>query len=240
MRPDGRTIRRLKKLRWSLHRPSWTTCHGVRLPVKHPLISAHIAREIFLGDYEREEIAIISEHLHPQDVVLEVGTGLGFLSAYCARRTKSERVFTFEANPSLVPLIEETYRRNDIRPQLVNAVLAEGTGSREFFVDSDFWASSSLVARGSSIQVPQLDLNSEIRRIRPTFLIVDIEGGESEFFATADLTGVRKICVETHPHILGDAALSEMLGRLVGSGFVIDMDSVKNGVFFLYRPILSV
>jgi hypothetical protein len=50
-------------------------------------------------------------------------------------------------------------------------------------VGADFRVSSTIPSDISSprpIRVPVRSLNDELRRIRPTFLIVDIEGGEHD------------------------------------------------------------
>lgn len=236
MRRNGRTARKLRKLAWRFRQPEWADNHGIMLPVKHPLVSPGIAREIYFGDYEAKEIEIISRRLGHEDVVFEVGAGLGYLSAYCAKTTGSERVFTYEANPELIPLINATHTRNGVSPTVVNALLAEGEGEREFRLEQDFWASSAHRSGGRAIKVRQLDLNAELARIRPTFLIVDIEGGEVEFFSYAQLDMVRKVCVETHPDVLGDRALSEMFAGLVAKGFALDFSLIRKNVFFFHRP----
>ncbi|OHC61898.1 MAG: hypothetical protein A3H93_06890 [Rhodocyclales bacterium RIFCSPLOWO2_02_FULL_63_24] len=235
MRKNGRTARKLKKLAWRFKQPDWADNHGVMLPVKHKLVSPGIAREIYLGDYEAKEIEIISKRLADDDVVFEVGAGLGFLSAFCAKRTGAAKVFAYEANPELIQLIRETHAKNDVAPTLINALLAKGEGEREFHLESDFWASSAHRAGGRAITVKQLDLNAELARAKPTFLIVDIEGGEAEFFTGADLSMVHKICVETHPDVLGDRVLSEMFAGLVAQGFALDFSLIRKNVFFFHR-----
>jgi FkbM family methyltransferase len=236
MRKNGRTARKLKKIAWRFKKPDWADNHGIMLPVRHAMVSPGIAREIYFGDYEAKEIEIISKRLATDDVVFEVGAGLGYLSAYCAKRTGSEKVFTYEANPELIPLIRETHARNGVAPTVTNALLARGDGEREFRLEDDFWASSAHRGSGRAITVKQLDLDSELARIRPSFMIVDIEGGEAEFFAGADLSTVRKICVETHPDVLGDRVLSEMFAGLVAKGFALDFSLIRKNVFFFHRP----
>lgn len=236
MRKNSRTIRKIKRFTWRFRQPAWADNHGVLLPVKHALISPGIAREIYLGDYEAKEIEIISKRLATDDVVFEVGAGIGFLSAYCARRTGAEKVFAYEANPELIPLIRETHTRNQVAPTLINALLAKGEGEHEFHLEDDFWASSAHRKGGRSTTVRQLDLNAELARVQPSFLIVDIEGGEAEFFATAELSTVRKICVETHSDVLGDRVLSEMFAGLVAKGFALDFSLIRKNVFFFHRP----
>ena len=235
MRKNGRTARKLKKIAWRFKKPDWADNHGIMLPVRHAMVSPGIAREIYFGDYEAKEIEIISKRLATDDVVFEVGAGLGYLSAYCAKRTGGEKVFTYEANPELIPLIRETHARNGVAPTVTNALLARGDGEREFRLEDDFWASSAHRGSGRAITVKQLDLDSELARVRPSFMIVDIEGGEAEFFAGADLSTVRKICVETHPDVLGDRVLSEMFAGLVAKGFALDFSLIRKNVFFFHR-----
>jgi len=230
-----RMVRGLKKLTWPFHQPAWADNHGIMLPVKHPAVSPGIAREIFLGDYEAKEIDIIEKRLSPADIVLEVGAGLGFLSAYCAKRVGSHKVTTYEANPELIPVIRATYEKNAVAPTLVNALLADGEGTREFHLEDEFWASSAHRGGGRSITVPQLDLNAELARVKPSFLIVDIEGGEVELFAMADLSSVSKICVETHADVLGNGALSAMFAGLIANGFALDFGLIRKNVFFFQR-----
>jgi FkbM family methyltransferase len=237
MRRRSRTARRIKKLLWRVHVPGWVDNHGVLLPTEGPGISADIRRQIFFSEYEDKEIEIVARRLASDDVVMEVGAGIGFLSAYCAKRIGSERVFAYEANPAMMEVIAATYRANGVTPEVHNALLANGEGSREFHVEPEFWASSTVKgsASANTIRVPQRDLNAELARVRPTFLIVDIEGGEIEFFETADLAGVRKICVETHPGIHANEALSGMLGRLIQQGFALDFTLMRKNVLYLSR-----
>lgn len=237
MRRRSRTARRIKKLLWRVHVPGWVDNHGVLLPTEGPGISADIRRQIFFSEYEDKEIEIVARRLASDDVVMEVGAGIGFLSAYCAKRIGSDRVFAYEANPAMMDVIAATYRANGVTPEVRNALLAKGEGSREFHIEPEFWASSTVrgSANANTIRVTQMDLNAELARVRPTFLIVDIEGGEIEFFETADLAGVRKICVETHPGIHANDALSGMLGRLIQQGFALDFTLMRKNVLYLSR-----
>ena len=117
-------------------------------------------------------------------------------------------------------------------------MLAKGNGSRTFYVEQDFWASSVLPGSDQAyeIEVRQIDLNDELAKIQPSFLIIDIEGGEIEFLSYANLTGVQKICIETHPGMLTNAKLSKMLEGLFSQGFALDFSLIRKNVFYLYRP----
>jgi FkbM family methyltransferase len=239
-RPGGKADKRLRKLAWRWRKPAWAMNRGIWLPCHQAGIAAGIARQIFLGEYESKEIDIVAKKLTADDVVVEVGAGLGYLSAYCARRIGSERVHTFEANPALMPLIRATHERNGIHPGVHNVLLARGDGACTFYVEDEFWASSTTARsdRAQAISVPQRDLNAELRRLAPSFLIVDIEGGEGDFFAYADLVdlkGLRKICLETHPDVLGDEGISAVFARLFEQGFRLDFACIRKNVFYFYR-----
>ncbi len=236
-RKGGKTDKRLRKIAWRWKKPAWAENRGVWLPCNQPGIAPGIARQIYFGEYEGKEADIVAQKLDAGDTVVEVGAGLGYLSALCAKRIGSERVHTFEANPALMPLIRATHRRNAIGPGVHNVLLARGDGECTFYVEAEFWASSTTArsARAQAIKVPQRDLNEALRRLAPTFMIVDIEGGEGEFFAYADLAGVRKICLETHPDVIGNDGVSAVFARLLAQGFALDFGCIRKNVFYFYR-----
>jgi predicted O-methyltransferase YrrM len=112
-RPRSRTRRSLRKLsNWLIYhyrirtRPI-VSIEGIRIRVGRHM-SRRVEQAISKGGYERDELRLIGMLLSPSDVVLEIGAGLGVVSAYCAKRLGSSRVFAFEANPDLEPRIRET------------------------------------------------------------------------------------------------------------------------------------
>jgi hypothetical protein len=159
-----------------------------------------LAIEILAGRYELQERDLLSRCLADGDVVLELGTGIGLMATLCARRLGSDRVFTFEANPEMIAVAE---------------------GAVTFFVEEHFWSSSTIkrTATARTISVPVRPLAEAIREIRPTILIVDIEGGEATLFDGVALDGVQKIMIELHPHVIGAAQTERIRGLLRGAGF---------------------
>lgn len=236
-RKGGKTDKRLKKISWRFRQPEWAENRGIWLPCQHKDIAPGIARQIYFGEYESKEIDIVAQKLEADDTVVEVGAGLGYLSAYCAKRIGSNRVHAFEANPAMIAMIQATYKRNRIEPTIHNALLGKGEGESSFFVEAEFWASSAQArsAQARAITVCRRDLNDELRHLAPTFLIVDIEGGEADFFAYAELVGVKKICLETHPDVIGNEGVTVIFSRLFSQGFVLDFGCIRKNVFFFYR-----
>jgi FkbM family methyltransferase len=237
IKPGGKTDKRIRRLLWHLPKGDHATNYGVRLPLKHPAVTPPILKDIFFGGYEAKEAELVVKNIAADDVVMEIGAGIGFLSALCAKVTGSARVHAYEANPQLIDVIRQVHRINGVAPTVSNVVLGDGEGERTFWLERDYWASSLI--QGSSeatpVQVRQIDLNCEIERIRPTLLIVDIEGGEYELLRHARLDPIRKIVIEVHPHVLGHAQVSEMLGWLLAAGFALDLGNLRKNVVYLFK-----
>ena len=198
---------------------------GIRIPLgKH--ISDNVREAMFGGGYEAAELRTIGAHLDENDRVMELGTGIGLISAFCAKAVGSDRVFTYEANPDLEMHIKEVFRVNGVSPRLEMCMLGRGSGTVNFFKHKDFWSSSKLDRSNDSkiVTVPQRDLNEEIRLVDPSFLIVDIEGGETDLFDFIDLHKVMKISVELHTHIVGKPAVEKIKNRLFEEGFKLDQE----------------
>lgn len=237
IRPGGKAEKRIKRILWHFPKADYSSNFGVRLPLKHPAITPPIVKDIFFGVYESKEAELVTKNIAADDVVMEVGAGIGFLSALSAKIVGGERVFAYEANPQLIDVIKHVHELNQVTPTVGNVLLGEGDGERTFWLEKDYWASSLIQGSPDAepIRVRQIDLNQEIRRIQPSFLILDIEGGEYEFLRHARLDPVRKIVIEVHPHVLGYTRISEMLGWLFAAGFALDLSNMRKNVCYLFK-----
>jgi FkbM family methyltransferase len=193
---------------------------GVRVRVGRHM-SRRVEQAISRGGYERDELRLIGMILSPSDVVLEVGAGLGVVSAYCAKQLGSSRVFAFEANPDLEPRIRETYALNGVEPTLEMCAI-RATAGRVTLYRTKHLFSSSLIQRNAGalpIEVPGKALSYVVEKIRPTLLIVDVEGAEGELFDRAQLPGVTKIMLELHQRRIGEAKARQVREALTALGF---------------------
>lgn len=211
---------------------------GVTLLATSPLISDKIRRRIYQGAYERWELELVGRRLESSDRVLELGAGLGAVSALCARRIGSDRVVCVEGNPALEPLIRANHAANGVSPRLRIGLVARESGEGMLYVDEHVTGSSTTRRDGSweGVPVPALGIADLLTEHRPNFLIVDVEGQETELFDTTDLPGVEKICIELHPHIVGNKAAWRVLERLGELGFEMMIDDVRPRNFYLERP----
>lgn len=103
-------------------------------------------------------------------------------------------------------MIRRNYELNGLSPKLEICLLSDRAGEADFFVEPDFW-SSSTIRRGEAAavrKVPMRSLNEEIRRIGPTFLILDIEGGEYDLLQILDdFQTIKKVSIELHEDVIG-------------------------------------
>ncbi len=197
--------------------------HGLRVRLGRHL-SRRVEAALRDGSYEKSELRLLDAVLEPGDVVLEVGTGLGFISTFCARRLGSERVFTYEANPGLESPIRDTYRLNAVAPTLTTAAIGPEEGEVVFYRDKHLW-SSSVVLRSPDmrpVRVAMRSLTGEAEKHRPTLLIVDAEGAEGEMFRGAELPTVTRIVVELHERVIGPEGVAQARADLAALGFVED------------------
>lgn len=183
--------------------------------------SPTLRRLLYSERYERSESRCAAVALSADDVVLEVGAGLGYLSTICALRLGSGRVHTYEADPGLIPAIRRHHALNGVAPQVHNAMLAASSGSAPFFVAAHFFASSATAPHPETpgLEVPTLDVRAEFARLRPTFVLMDIEGGEGDLVPLIDWSDVKKLAIELHPELLGPEGMRSLLATLAAAGF---------------------
>lgn len=206
--------------------PKVVNIKGVKLPVFKDKLSERVLKFLLLGNYEQDEFYLVKYCLGKDDIVMELGAGLGFLSTYCAQRIGSERVFPYEANPDLKNYIHETYKINKVNPNLSMCLLGEKQGKKSFFISKNT-SSSSIVFMDNSdylVEVPVKVFDQEVQKISPTLLIVDIEGGEYELFESVNFHTIKKIVIEMHPHIIGKEKHASTLSKFKDAGFVVNQE----------------
>ena len=203
-----------------LLKPETVCVHGVRLPLPANC-PAQRRRSMYSERHERRFAIIVLAKLRPDDVVLEMGSGLGFISTLCAKQIGSDRVFTFEANPALIPFIKRVHALNGVQPEVTNAAVGTAQADVPFYVSREI-VSSSVIPPGDApppVMVRQIDINQALATIKPTFVISDIEGAEGAVFDVARLEGVRLVGIETHTKALGERGIANLSARIRSQGF---------------------
>ncbi len=215
---------------------------GLKVPFVRSIITPAIEKPLRSGRYEAGERGFLEDILRTDDVVLDLGSGLGLVAATAARF--ASKVVSVEAQPDLLPLIEQTWVLNDV----TNAKLVHGIASTEtgppvpYYVRRDFWASSFERDSRPYVReemVASLSLGDLIAEHQPTVICCDIEGAELTLFDTTDLSGVRSIIIETHPKVYGEPAREILLAKLAAKGLVARPQDKPSTVHILDREIVA-
>lgn len=182
-----------------------------------------VQKALFNGKYERFERLMVEAHVKRGDKVLEIGVGVGLISLVAASRAGAGNVFSYEANPAVEDLIRRNYALNDLHPTLtMKAVTADGR-ALTFYQDAKVLSSSIFDRKleGGKVTVESEAIQTLIDRHAPNVLVMDVEGAELEILPAADLSGVDRIIVEMHPHVIGADKVDALVADLVAQGFTL-------------------
>ncbi len=221
------------------------TYEGFVIPVGRSGMSAEVMMGIVGNLYEQPEISGLNRVLRRGDRVVELGAGLGVITALTARLVAPEgRVLAYEANPQLIDGTREFLDKHGVaNVDLRNAVLvphSEPGATREFHVARVF-AVSSLVTTGGpgrsgTISVPAEGVNEVMADFHPDVLICDIEGGEAELIPSLDASTLRAVVIEMHPNRLTKAEIAAIEQALTRQGLVRQTESPGGTVEIYSRP----
>lgn len=216
----------------------WEKVKGIYLPLEFRL-GFDTLRWIVNHKYEINEISIIENTIESEDIVLEVGTGLGFISSFCCQKNNN-KVYTFEANPNNYKICKNVFKKNEVSPNHENIILGEQDATINFTSDNNRILASSLLIKSDSFTTIQtLDLNKKISRINPTYLIMDIEGGEYDILKIIDFQSIYKIQFELHPKLLDEVKCNEIFELLKANHFIKNETLSKNNNYYFNRNKLN-
>jgi FkbM family methyltransferase len=197
--------------------------HGISLEIPRSILTPELWMAFEAGYYEGSEISALRQVVRPKDVVLEIGAGVGFISAFMLRTLGAASVCAVEASGELLPVIHRTHELNGVATTVLHGVASRSDGPTRFHQQAAFWASSVVpLPESRAVTLPGLDTARLIREVRPDVLVVDIEGGERDLFCGLDLPGVRSVVVEVHQPQIGGAGIARCFAALQTAGFAYD------------------
>lgn len=195
---------------------------GIKIPMDGSIISSEVSKYILDGSYEAREASGIQEIITEGERVLELGSGIGFLSSLILKNPKVEAFLGVEAHPRLPRFIKRLFRLNGVDGKILNVAVTSDQSPKtiDYYVRKDFWVSSILPvwsvpsAQDSSheelVKVKCLSLDHLIRDFRPSLIVCDIEGSELDLFRAADLSSVSKVYLELHPEVIGFEGIKKL------------------------------
>ncbi len=205
------------------------THKGIELELPDWLLGTKIEDKIRRGHYEKKESDAARKRLREGMKVLEIGAGLGFVTAICAQIVGAENVVTVEANPKMLDPIHGNLARNGLEgvTLLHGAVVPQDfEGDKVLFrPGSLFWGGSlsqSTVLTDDLVEVPALQLSTLLKQVRPKFVMMDIEGAEQHLFQRPWPRFVRFVVLELHPSKYDEQVIHKILRCMAESGLTYD------------------
>ncbi len=216
---------------------------GVYIPWYGDIYSAEIKKALTRGYYERAEAKILKKVIDGNETILELGTAIGFISAFASKFTNAEKIECVEANPQLIPIIKKTHQINRVtNVEVLNVVATndENIKNVDFYCREDFWSSSlsqddRAIKVSKVVQVQTIMFHELCEKYRPEILVMDIEGGELDVIINANLGGINKVIMELHPWVYGKDGIHKMFAKLSDNQFVYDPKSSNGKVVVFTR-----
>jgi FkbM family methyltransferase len=207
------------------------TLKGIKLSIDDDAtLSKNVLLSILQGGYEDIENRIMLANLDPEDKVLELGAGLGF-NSIAAAKVNGGKVLAYESNPYLMTLIRCNQQYNHVSFEVRNKILVSRrslTPTISFNISENENMSSVKNYQRDGHRIKEVvEVETEyigdvIGSFSPTFLIVDIEGGEEDLFSNTDFllnTSISKILIEVDPEIIGEEACTAVIKNILDAGF---------------------
>jgi FkbM family methyltransferase len=201
---------------------------NIKFANKPEFLEPKVLKKMDSGRYEIREATAALKYMQEGESVLELGAGLGFMSTLLKQRKAPCSYAAIEADPRLIPMINETHRLNGVDGvEVYNCIVTSETealnrGFSKFNVAKTFWGSSAnrtdLSEKNKSLQILTAPLDKFMRHLKPTVLIADIEGGEAELFTGIDMPSVNLVILEMHPEIIGNECVSRVFSQLQRMG----------------------
>ncbi len=198
---------------------------GMKFPKDGTFITGQLRGALREDRYEKKESDCVLKLVRDEDVVIELGAGVGYMSTLVATKRNIKSVHAFEANPSLIPYIRSVHEANGLEnAHIVHGILGKRAGSTDFYVRRNLLSSSMEALETDTpetvekVKVDVLNASHVFKEIKPTILIADIEGAEADLLPQLDLSELRGAMIELHPQHIGPAGVNAVFGAMMAAG----------------------
>lgn len=232
--------RAVKKL-WRKAAPtSRIVLHGQRIVVRAPHVDAELRRALTRGRYERHRTRQLRNRIEPNDVVLDVGTGIGLAALYAAGMVGADNVYCIEPDPRAAALARRNFALNRQPISLLAAAATPaGLPGQVDFHLNEVLGRSSLTPRAGAVEtvsVATVDVAPILRERRVSALCVDVEGSECDLLeAVPDFADVRVLLLRINEQALGYGRANRLFERLFDAGFALDLPDTRGRQVALTR-----
>ncbi len=208
--------------------------NSVILDISH--VDTNIKNSFFDNSYERSELELAKIYVSSDDHILELGSGLGFISLFLLKEKNITNYCVVEANPKTVKKLEINYSKNNRVPNLIQCAVSNTTGKIQFLDSNSFWLNRiSSTDSSNTIEVECDTLPNIVSKsgLKPTVIICDIEGGELVIKPTDIPITVKLIIIEIHPTLVSYPKAYKHLSHFITDGWQVK--DVRANTFALIR-----
>jgi len=178
-----------------------------------------------LGTYEKNERFLVKKYVKPNDRVLEMGACIGVVSCTINRilNDKTKQV-SIEPNPQMLEYLIKNRELNNSQFEIETAIITNKDEVDFYMGGQAFLSSNTIQNKGYKIKKKGLKFNELINKyFEFNVLVMDIEGGELDFFRNFDIgkTAIELVIFETHlgHNLLNESEYNECFELLTKYGF---------------------
>ena len=219
---------------------SEVTINGITLQVPATIRTAPMMERLRAGTYEEAEARAAIRRAKPGLRVLELGAGLGYVSALCARGAGADNLLSVEANPVMAPIARANLARNGFGAAQVlhAAVSGRGAAGSVAFTAAGSFLGGSVAGDGDTagtVTVPRIAVGDLLARHRPNLVIMDVEGAEAEMFDAPWPASLRFLVLELHPRRYDRGVIKRIVDCMGRSGLTYDPATSRGRVLGFMR-----
>lgn len=199
---------------------------GIGLDIPIACLSPPLKEALQSGRYEHSEAAALAHHLRPEDRVLDLGGGAGFLAIQAARIVGASHVHVVEANPDMQHALRTNLDQNGAEDCRLTfgAVVPDDYADENvrFHARKAFWAAAIAAPDRQDhplvVDVPAIKIGELLSAVRPTFLILDVEGAELALSQHQWPDSLRMVVMEIHSGQYGAAGIHQVFEGFARAG----------------------
>jgi FkbM family methyltransferase len=188
------------------------------------ILGPRISYLITTGDYELVDLELLQHLVLEGDTVLELGGGAGLTAALSAKLSR-QPVVVVEPDERLFPIIRRQVEMNGGSVSFVHGAIVESSPASPtvtFYLDDELWFSSlrEVPVRGRRrVDVPALSLGAVLEGVRPSVMMVDVEGAERGLFREPLPHAPRVIVIEIHSLYFGETVGAQTVQAIIERGY---------------------
>lgn len=208
--------------------------------------------EFSITYFNKEELKILDKEIFSDEiyeielkknnpVIFDVGSYIGLSILYFKKKYPKSKIFAFEPNPNVYPLLEENISQNGLSGiEIHNVALGLNEERRPLYIDSskaNAFSTSSFLPNAWNGKQKTLPIKIQVKKlstflnIKCDLLKMDVEGAEYEILKDLVESGkiefIQNLVIEYHP--ISKNRLKKMEKLLIENNFELDIKNDKNG-----------